>query len=141
MQRLMVAALLLLVTATLGGCTGTSGAEARAKTGWSDEGAPKLDTRVVFNNPALMKNVAVDEMTSARSGDIMMAQVTLRSKYADTVNLQYKFEWYDQGGLALYTASATWKPLILYGMETKTIQGVAPDARGREYKFLLRTAE
>jgi uncharacterized protein YcfL len=80
-------------------------------------------------------------MTSSKAGDMLLAQVTMHSKAGETINLQYKFEWFDLNGLALNASSATWKPLLIYGKESKTIQGLAPDPRGREYKLLLRDAE
>lgn len=141
MQRLKIAALLILGMALLSACSATSGAEGRAKVGWTDEGAPILNTKVVFNSSSLSREVAIVDMTSSKAGDMMLAQVTMRSKSGDTVNLQYKFEWYDLNGLALNAASATWKPLLIYGKESKTIQGLAPDPRGREYKLLLRDAD
>ncbi len=131
----------LTLLALLGGCAGTAGTETRGKAAWDEEGAPILEKKVVFNNPALASEVAIAGVTSSRSGDMMMAQVTLRSKKSDTLNLQYKFEWFDLGGIALSPGSGSWKPLIIYGKESKTIQGVAPDPRGREFKLILREAD
>ena len=142
MQRLTLAALLLVGIAVLSGCSATSGAAGRAReVGRTDAGAPLLDTKVVYNSTALSRKVAIDEMTSSKAGDMLLAQVTMHSKAGDTINLQYKFEWFDLNGLALNAASATWKPLLIYGKESKTIQGLAPDPRGREYKLLLRDAD
>ena len=141
MQLLKIAALLVAVMAVLAGCSATSGTEGRAKLGWTDEGEPLLNTKVVYNSSSLSRKVTIEEMTSSKSGDMMLAQVTMRSKAGDTINLQYKFEWYDLSGLALNASSANWKPLIVYGKESKTIQGLAPDPRGRDYKLLLRDAD
>ena len=141
MQLLKFAALLIVGMAVLSGCAATSGAEGRAKVGWTDEGAPLLNTKVVYNSSTLARKVAIEEMTSSKAGDMLRAQVTMRSKAGDTINLQYKFEWFDLNGLALNAAAATWKPLIIYGKESKTIQGLAPDPRGRDYKLLLRDAD
>ena len=141
MQSLKLAALLIVGLALLSGCAPTSGAEGRAKVGWTDDGAPLLNTKVVYNSTTLSRKVAIEEMTSSKAGDMLLAQVTLRSKAGDTINLQYKFEWFDLNGLALNAASATWKPLLIYGKESKTIQGLAPDPRGRDYKLLLRDAD
>lgn len=141
MQLLKLAALLMVGTVVLSGCSATSGAAGRAKVGWTDEGAPVLNTKVVYNSSTLSRKVAIDEMTSSKAGDMLLAQVTLHSKAGDTINLQYKFEWFDLNGLALNASSATWKPLLIYGKESKTIQGLAPDPRGREYKLLLRDAD
>jgi uncharacterized protein YcfL len=141
MQLLKFAALLIAGLALLSGCAATSGAEGRAKVGWTDDGAPLLNTKVVYNSSTLSRKVAIDEMTSSKAGDMLLAQVTMHSKAGETINLQYKFEWFDLNGLALNASSATWKPLLIYGKESKTIQGLAPDPRGREYKLLLRDAE
>lgn len=141
MRLLKFALLLIAGIVLLSGCSATSGAEGRAKIGWTDEGAPILNTKVVFNNSSLSREVAVVEMTSSKAGDMMMAQVTMRSKAGDTIHLQYKFEWYDLNGMALNASSATWKPVLIYGKETKVIQSVAPDPRGRDYKLLLRDAD
>lgn len=141
MQLLKLAALLIVGMVALSGCSATSGAEGRAKVGWTDEGAPLLNTKVVYNSSNLSRKVAIEEMTSSKAGDMLFAQVTMRSKAGETLNLQYKFEWFDLNGLALNAASATWKPLIIYGKESKTIQGLAPDPRGRDYKLLLRDAD
>lgn len=141
MQLLKLAGLLIVGMVALSGCSATSGAEGRAKVGWTDDGAPLLNTKVVYNSSNLSRKVAIEEMTSSKAGDMLLAQVTMRSKAGDTLNLQYKFEWFDLNGLALNAASATWKPLIIYGKESKTIQGLAPDPRGRDYKLLLRDAD
>ena len=141
MQFLKLTVLLIVGMAVLSGCAATSGAEGRAKVGWRDDGAPLLNTKVVYNSTSLSRKIAIDEMTSSKAGDMLLAQVTLHSKAAETLSFQYKFEWFDLNGLALNAASATWKPLIIYGKESKTIQGLAPDPRGRDYKLLLRDAE
>lgn len=141
MQLLKLAALLIVGITALSGCSPTSGAEGRARSGWTDDGAPMLNTKVVYNSSTLSRKVTIEEMTSSKVGDMLLAQVTLRSKAGDTLSFQYKFEWFDLDGLALNAASANWKPLIIYGKESKTIQGLAPDPRGREYKLLLRDAD
>lgn len=141
MQLLKFSVLLLVGISVLSGCSATSGAEGRARVGRTDDGAPLLNTKVVYNSTALSRKVAIDEMTSSIAGDMLRAQVTMHSKAGDTINLQYKFEWFDLNGLPLNADSATWKPLLIYGKETKIIQGLAPDPRGREYKLLLRDAD
>lgn len=140
-QMLWMVGGVLCALLTLTGCHLTSGAEATGKTAWTEDGALTLQKNVVFNNPFLSKDIEIVDASSARSGDLMTAQVNLRSKTDSTLNVQYKFEWYDQNGMALYASSASWKPLLIYGREGKVVQGVAPDPRGREFKLLLRQAD
>jgi uncharacterized protein YcfL len=67
----------------------------------------------------------------------MRAQVSLRSKDRDTVKAQYRFEWFDLEGMEI-NANSAWKPLMLYGRETATVKGVAPDTRAKTFKLKIR---
>lgn len=141
MPMFKTALFLLIAIMALSGCSIPSVIEGRGKAGWTDQGAPLLNTKVVYNSSSLARDIAIVEMTSSKAADLMLAQVIIRSKEGDPLKLQYKFEWYDLDGRALDAGSAIWNPLIIYGRESKTIQGVAPDPRGRDYKLLLREAE
>ncbi|MDD2856353.1 MAG: YcfL family protein, partial [Desulfuromonadaceae bacterium] len=86
----------------------------------------------------LKGDIEIVDAKSALAGDIMKAQVTLRSKDSDTIPFQYRFDWYDANGMEINSGSGSWKPLIIYGRESKTVQSVAPDPRGREFKLKIR---
>jgi uncharacterized protein YcfL len=128
------------ITASLGlaGCSTTAGVEATGKTTWDEQGARSLEKNVLFNNSGLKGDFQIVEVKSVMAGDIMRAQATLRSKDKNTLPFQYRFEWYDGGGLEINSGAGSWKPLILYGRESKTIQGVAPDPRAKEFKLKIR---
>ena len=128
------------ITASLGlvGCSTTAGVEATGKTTWDEQGARSLEKNVVFNNSGLKGDIQIVDIKSAMAGDVMRAQATLRSKDRDTLPFQYRFEWYDGGGLEINSAAGSWKPLTLYGRESKTVQGVAPDPRAKEFKLKIR---
>ncbi|SNB47538.1 YcfL family protein [Geobacter sp. DSM 9736] len=131
---------LLLGMAVLNGCGTTSGIEASGKTDWNQEGERVLGKNIIINNGSLGRDVEVVDMRSAMVGDMMTAQVSLRSKDRDTINLEYRYEWFDLQGMETGSSSA-WKPLLLYSRETRTVQGIAPDPRAREFKLKLREAE
>lgn len=131
----------LAATLGLSGCSTTSGVEATGKTVWSDEGARELGKKVVYSNSSLAGDVQIVDMQSALAGDLMRAQASLKSKDGDTLNLQYRFDWYDSKGMEINSGTGSWKPLILYGKESKTVQSVAPDPRAKEFKLKIREAE
>lgn len=133
-----MAATTLLATIGLGGCSTTAGVETTGKTSWDEQGARTLEKNVVFNSSGLKGDIQIVDVKSAMAGDIMRAQATLRSKDKDTLPFQYRFGWYDAGGLEINSAAGSWKPLILYGRDTKTIQAVAPDPRAKEFKLKIR---
>lgn len=135
------ASALFIVSIGLCGCSTTSGGEATGKTAWDDDGARELRKKVIFNNRSLAGDVQILDMQSALAGDIMRAQATLKSKDSDTLSLQYRFEWYDSKGMEINSGSGAWKPLIIYGKESKTVQGVAPDPRAKEFKLKIREPE
>jgi uncharacterized protein YcfL len=101
------------------------------------EGAPLLTKEVTINNPSLDRSVEVINVKAATAGNLMTAQVSLRSKARDTLHLQYKFVWFDAFGMEI-AANTGWTPLIIYGKETKTVQAVAPDPRAREFRVKFR---
>ena len=133
-----VTAAALIASLCLAGCSTTAGVETTGKTTWDEQGARSLEKNVVFNNSGLKGDIQIVDVKSAMAGDVMRAQATLRSKDKDTLPFQYRFDWYDAGGLEINSGAGSWKPLILYGRETKTIQGVAPDPRAKEFKLKIR---
>ena len=133
-----ITAAALIASLGLVGCSTTAGVEATGKTSWDEQGARSLEKNVVFNNSGLKGDIQIVDVKSAMAGDIMRAQATLRSKDRDTLPFQYRFDWYDASGLEINSGAGSWKPLILYGRESKTIQAVAPDPRAKEFKLKIR---
>ncbi len=133
-----LAAAALIAALGLVGCSTTAGVETAGRTTWDEQGARTLEKNVVFNNSGLKGDIQIVDVKSALAGDIMRAQATLRSKDRDTLPFQYRFDWYDAGGIEINSGSGSWKPLVLYGRESKTIQAVAPDPRAREFKLKIR---
>lgn len=120
------------------GCSTTAGIEATGKNDWDQDGARVLAKNVVINNSSLAGDIQVVDLKSALAGDMMRAQVSLRSKERDTINIQYSFNWFDAQGMAVGGGTPVWKPFIIYGREARVIQGVAPDPRAREFKLNIR---
>jgi uncharacterized protein YcfL len=132
--------IVILVAGFLGtlitGCASTSGIEASGKVVAADSGH-SLDKSIVINNRALASDLEITDIRSAFIGDLLKVQISIRSANRDTFPIQYKFEWLDAQGFEINTNQA-WKPFIVYGKETKTIQGVAPDQRAQEFKIKIR---
>ena len=133
-----IVAAALIATLGLAGCSTTAGVETTGRMTWDEQGARSLEKNVVFNNSGLKGDIQIVEVKSVMAGDIMRAQATLRSKGRDTLPFQYRFDWYDAGGIEINSGAGSWKPLVLYGRESKTVQGVAPDPRAKEFKLKIR---
>ncbi|OGU17791.1 MAG: hypothetical protein A2076_10810 [Geobacteraceae bacterium GWC2_53_11] len=133
-----ITAAVLIASLGLVGCSTTAGVETTGKMSWDEQGARTLEKNVVFNNSGLKGDFQIVDVKSSMAGDIMRAQATLRSKDRDTLPFQYRFEWYDNSGMEINSGAGSWKPLTLYGRESKTVQGVAPDPRAKEFKLKIR---
>jgi uncharacterized protein YcfL len=133
-----IAAAAVIASLGLAGCSTTAGVETTGKMSWDEQGARTLEKNVVFNNSGLKGDIQIVDVKSAMAGDMMRAQATLRSKDKDTLPFQYRFEWLDANGIEINSGSGSWKPLILNGRESKTIQAVAPDPRAKEFKLKIR---
>ncbi|GAB4293294.1 MAG: hypothetical protein Fur0034_00250 [Desulfuromonadia bacterium] len=137
MSRVALFGFLLLALLSFSGCSTTAGLEARGKTGWDDEGKRILEKRVTYESGSLKGDLEIVDLKSGMVNDIMRAQATLRSRDRDTLPFEYRFEWFDTNGFEVGTKEA-WKPIILYGKETRNIQTTAPDPRAREFVLKLR---
>jgi len=123
----------------MSGCATTSGIEASG-TVLTDNNPSGLYTSIVINNSSLAGDLDISGMKSENSGDLLRIQVSLRSKNRDSVAVQYKFNWFDVKGFEI-NANPAWTPLLVYGKETVTIQGVAPDQRAKEFKLKIRAKD
>lgn len=133
-----IAAAILIAALGLTGCSTTAGVETTGKMAWDEQGARTLEKNVLFSNSGLKGDIQIVDLKGTMAGDIMRAQATLRSKDRDTLPFQYRFDWYDASGIEINSGAGAWKPLILYGRESKTIQAVAPDPRAKEFKLKIR---
>ncbi len=127
--------LLLLVAAC--GC-GTSGIVGQGALKQEQDAEIPIYKRVVVNNTSLGRDIGVIDTRVAQAGDILQAGVTLESKTGSTLALQYKFVWIDAKGFEVNPDTGTWKPLTLYGRETRQLQGVAPNAAAIEFMLKIR---
>ena len=131
----------VLTTVSITGCSTTAGVEADGKTAWNNEGARELSKKVVYESSSLAGDLKVVDIQSVLAGNMMRAQATLKSKDGDTLSFQYRFDWYDANGMEINSGAGSWKPLLITGRETKTVQSVAPDPRAKEFKLKIREAE
>ena len=123
----------------LGGCATTSGMEVSGKV-LVDTNPSGLYQSIVINNSGLAGDIEITDMKSDTIGAMLLIQASIHSKRSDTLLIQYKFDWFDTKGFEIRTNQA-WKPLIINGKDTVTIQGVAPDPLAREFKLKIRAQD
>jgi uncharacterized protein YcfL len=133
---------LCVVSAVLmGGCATTTSSGIEASGTPQTEGiAGGPDTSVIINDSGFGSDIEISDLKSAYVGNLLMVQASLRSKKSSTLPIQYKFDWFDARGFEI-NSNQPWKPMLIFGNESVSIQGVAPDQRAREYKLKLRNQE
>ncbi len=129
----------LIACVVLGGCVRkTSGTEVVGVMAAGPDGQPELSRAVIANNAKLGRTIQVVDVRHEYVGDVLKAHLTLASTYAGTISFQYKFAWYNEAGLEVHPNTDAWTPAVLHGMETISIQGVAPDAHVKSFKVKIR---
>lgn len=126
-----------LLLAAAPGCQ-SSGVVGQGALKQEQEAEIPIYKRVVVNNTSLGRDIVVTDTRVAQAGDILQAGVTIVSQTGSTLPLQYKFVWIDAKGFEINPDSGTWKPLTLYGKETRQIQGVAPNPAAIEFMLKIR---
>lgn len=129
---------IILMTLSLIGCSSTAGIEGSVSANTGQGGQTVYSKYVIINNDSLARDIQIVDMKSDFVGNLLRAHVSLVNKDNDTINFQFKFSWFDEGGREIDPDTDAWTPVILYGNESKSLQGVAPNPNAKEFKIKIR---
>ena len=132
-----IAALALALAA---GCASpnTSGITVGAET----DADGNLQQLLQVDNAKLARQLHVDDLVVGQTKNgLMKASVKLTSRQNKSIVAQSKFAWFDEGGNEIDPDTDPWRPLVIHGKETRTIQGVAPTAAAVSFKLRVRAGE
>ena len=135
--RLGMAALALALAA---GCASpnTSGITVGAET----DADGNLQQLLQVDNAKLARQLHVDDLVVGQTKNgLMKASVQLTSRQNKSIVAQSKFAWFDEGGNEIDPDTDPWRPLVIHGKETRSIQGVAPSAAAASFKLRVRAGE
>lgn len=130
-SSLPVVALALL----FGGCQNVNtyeNAESRATPNYV------ADKRVITDNTlaGAVRVVSINQATV--SGNLLKIQATVENLKSSPRTVNYKFEWFDQDGMAVNSPNEVWKALPLQGRESTTISTVAISPKAVDFKLKFR---
>jgi len=137
MKRLVALALWIVCP----GGAPTSGTEAGTISMTGLNGETTYSSYVNANNSRLARRIAVVRLDRADIGGLLKAAVTIQSRSDDTEALQYKWTWFDAKGFEVNSSSQPWQPVLVYGMQTTSIQGLAPNPSAKDFRLHLRFQE
>lgn len=129
-----------LAAALAAGCASpnTSGLTVGAET--DEEG--NLQQILQVDNAKLARQLHVDDLTVGQTKNgLMKAGVKLTSQQNKSIVAQSKFAWFDADGAEIDPDTDPWRPLVIHGKETRTVQGVAPTAAAVSFKLRVRAGE
>ena len=129
-----------LAAALAAGCASpnTAGITVGAET---DE-AGNLQQLLQVDNAKLARQLQVDDLVVGQTKNgLMKAGVKLTSRQNKSIVAQSKFAWFDADGNEIDPDTDPWRPLVIHGKETRTIQGVAPTAAAVSFKLRVREGE
>ncbi|MBX9964391.1 MAG: YcfL family protein [Burkholderiales bacterium] len=132
----------LLAVALAAGCSTKKGFE---KPGFAF-GCPIGDAKIssmsdlvkakVAKEGSKSPDVEMEEIRCTTTGDLLKIDVVVYNDESDVERLQYKFRWMDAEGMRA-ADEESWKPLLLYGNSRQTVTTIAPNAKARDFKFIV----
>ena len=129
-----------LALALAAGCASpnTSGITVGAET----DADGNLQQLLQVDNAKLARQLHVDDVVVGQTKNgLMKAGVKLTSRQNKSIVAQSKFAWFDADGNEIDPDTDPWRPLVIHGKETRTIQGVAPTAAAVSFKLRVRAGE
>lgn len=101
-----------------------------------------LQQLLQVDNAKLARQLHVDDVVVGQTKNgLMKAGVKLTSRQNKSIVAQSKFAWFDADGNEIDPDTDPWRPLVIHGKETRTIQGVAPTAAAVSFKLRVRAGE
>ena len=129
-----------LALALAAGCASpnTSGITVGAET----DADGNLQQLLQVDNAKLARQLHVDDLVVGQTKNgLMKASVKLTSLQNKSIVAQSKFAWFDADGNEIDPDTDPWRPLVIHGKETRTVQGVAPSASAASFKLRVRAGE
>ena len=131
--------------ALLAGCStsgvhpATVGATATIEdTGQDSNGAGAFDAYLVYGTESLRRKVVISNMLARKSedktGGLTQTSVTLTNTTKKPLNIAYKFMWFDSDGFEIMPDSFAWTPIVVQGLEGRTVQSVSPRTSAVTFK-------
>ena len=101
-----------------------------------------LQQLLQVDNAKLARQLHVDDLVVGQTKNgLMKAGVKLTSRQNKSIVAQSKFAWFDADGNEIDPDTDPWRPLVIHGKETRTVQGVAPTAAAASFKLRVRAGE
>lgn len=100
----------------------------------SEGGSAKLQQQ----SSTLGQRVNLELKQLRRQDDRLELAIKVKSNIAYDQSLQYKVDWFDDGGMPVEPERAYWQPLIVHGREEQVLRASAPLSDATSFSFAIR---
>ena len=137
MKRIIPALLaaVLLVGCAAPNTTGITASVAPDESGVMQQYLQADNTRLA--RYLLLGNVRCDQTTNGH----LRARLTVTSARNKTMQIQYKFAWFDASGMEIDPEAETWRILTLEGRDTRPVMGIAPTPAAESFRLRVREGD
>jgi uncharacterized protein YcfL len=134
LDQMIFGGLLLLATIGLGGCNTVNSTE---RSNPATQRKMVSDRRIV-SDLYLDDHARVVGLSQANTPDgFIKVQVELFNPSSVSCNFRYTFEWFDEQGMLMSTATPSWFPRRILGGESMFITGFAPTTTAKDFQFKM----
>ena len=140
MNRILPSILAAAAVALLAGCAApnTTGITASA----APDGNGVYQQYLQADNTRLARNLLLDNVRCDQTANgFLRARLTVTSARNKTMQIQYKFAWFDADGFEIDPDAETWRVLTLEGRDTRPVMGVAPSAAAESFRLRVREGD
>jgi uncharacterized protein YcfL len=100
-----------------------------------------VNDKRIETDPTLAEKAAVTRVIESKVGDLVKVQVDVLNTRTTQREIDYKFEWYDDTGMLVYSPMSIWKPQTMLGGESVSLVSVAPNPRARDFRLKLKESK
>lgn len=95
-----------------------------------------LDKRVTLDK-ALARNLEVEYLNQAFTGDLRTVQATVRNTTGRSIQFQYRYDWIDSDGMHIPSPASTWVVRTLMPGESASLTATAPTPQAADFRFQI----
>lgn len=98
----------------------------------------KYNKHLQIDSKKLAGQLHISEIKSRKQNDLLQVNLSLTSTYKKSLQLQYQFQWFDKDGFVIEAGKSPWQPLELHGMQTTTVESLAPTPQVATFSLYVR---
>jgi uncharacterized protein YcfL len=97
------------------------------------------DSSIIIIDDVLSHDIKIEEVTThINKNEILEIQIAGSYSGRKYKKLEYRVEWFDENQIMIDTILSSWKSTPLYRKSYFSFKAVAPSARAKEFRVLIR---